>query len=144
LASTRWQQGDRLRTQIRKRQSTRIKSRQGIGRSTGAYAGENTNNKASKPPKAPPRTSISTDPSPTDRFRDKQQEIINTERKQRKEMIERHKSTGDPREFVAFLRPFIPPVELGEWQWDDEVQRWWREDKTTGARIWVPVEDAFL
>ncbi|KAK3303542.1 uncharacterized protein B0T15DRAFT_278596 [Chaetomium strumarium] len=70
--------------------------------------------------------------------------IINMERKQRKEMVERHRSTGDPREFAAFLLPFIPPVELGEWQWDDGVQRWWREDKTTGARLWVPVEDAFL
>ncbi|KAK4241484.1 hypothetical protein C8A03DRAFT_41097 [Achaetomium macrosporum] len=142
-----WQRGHRLRTLTPKRQSAPNNKSQGTARNGGTFANKSIKNqvfKASKASRAPPRTSTSMDPGPTDRVRDKQQQIIDIERQERQGMVERYISMGDPREFAAFLRPFIPPVELGEWQWDDEVQRWWREDRATGRRIWGPVNKSFL
>jgi len=43
----------------------------------------------------------------------------------------------------AFLAPFDAKHELGEWMFDKQEGRWWRENKTTGAIIWAPTADMF-
>ncbi|KAK4180090.1 hypothetical protein QBC36DRAFT_230425 [Triangularia setosa] len=88
--------------------------------------------------------------------RDRQQALLDQEGKKKRKAIEEYNASGDPNVFAPFLAPFISTSnsglcgkrrKLGEWQWDREVERHWREDKTSGqpgVRIWAPVEESFL
>lgn len=65
----------------------------------------------------------------------------------RRKAIAKYQLTNDPEVFRPFLAPFIASGEhkgeLGEWQWDAEVERYWRMNKTTGTKVWEPLWESF-
>ncbi|VBB80158.1 Putative protein of unknown function [Podospora comata] len=66
----------------------------------------------------------------------------------RRKSIAKYQLTNDPEVFRPFLAPFIASGEhkreLGEWQWDAEVERYWRMSKTTGTKVWEPLWESFI
>ncbi|KAK0739165.1 hypothetical protein B0T21DRAFT_285273 [Apiosordaria backusii] len=104
-----------------------------------------------------PQASYRVSPNPTSStVRERQQVLLKQEAEKKRKACDEYDATGDPNVFAPFLAPFISASRtgqhgkrrrLGEWQWDREVERHWREDKTAGqpgARIWAPVEESFL
>lgn len=89
-------------------------------------------------------------------IRQRKQALLEEEAAKKRKLIDEYIATGDPKVFISFLAPFASANstgkhgkrrKLGEWQWDREVERHWREDKTSGepgARIWAPVEESFI
>jgi hypothetical protein len=75
---------------------------------------------------------------------EKRHQLLEREQQEKRRLAKEYGVTGDQRVFAHFLRPFLPTTELTEWRWDGEVQRWWREDKSTGERLWSPVDASFI
>ncbi|KAK4201085.1 hypothetical protein QBC40DRAFT_278814 [Triangularia verruculosa] len=94
------------------------------------------------------------DPSPepqsTQIIRERQQNLLDEEVRLNQKLIDEYRKTGDARVFASFLAPFISEDgngkrrKLGDWKWDREVERHFREDKAAGTKIWAPVEASFV
>ena len=130
-----WQRGIRLRKLTVGKVNKRGKSKK--TQESPVSEGKKSTTKESKPHTVPlPATS----PPPADHVRAKQQRLLGLERQERRRLVKEYNFSGDPRVFAPFLAPFTASKEYGEWQWDAEVERWWREDKETGERLWEPVD----
>ncbi|GAB1315726.1 hypothetical protein MFIFM68171_05936 [Madurella fahalii] len=113
--------------------------------SAGRSKGQNKKKKKEKekalplstPATALPRTS-------TKLVRERQRRLLESEQQERQRLIKKYEATNDPSVFSSFLRPFMPSTELSEWRWDSSVERWWREDKSTGEKLWEPVDALFI
>ncbi|VBB80154.1 Putative protein of unknown function [Podospora comata] len=92
----------------------------------------------------------SPEPLSTATIRERQRKLLQEQAELEHKAIEEYHRTGDTRVFARFLAPFVKEDEngkrrkLGEWKWDRDVERHYKEDETTKTRIWAPVEDSFL
>ncbi|KAK0739159.1 hypothetical protein B0T21DRAFT_346504 [Apiosordaria backusii] len=80
--------------------------------------------------------------------RENRRRLRESEEMARRKAIAKYKLTNDTEVFRPFLAPFIASGEhkrdLGEWQWDAEVERYWRMNKTTRTKIWEPLWESFV
>ncbi|KAK0667986.1 hypothetical protein QBC41DRAFT_227279 [Cercophora samala] len=117
-------------------------------------AGQHTKVSANKTVK--PSAPADTNSKGPSTVRQRRQAHLEEEAAKKRKLIDEYITTGDPKVFIPFLAPFASTNstgqhgkrrKLGEWKWDREVERHWREDKTSGepgARIWAPVEESFI
>lgn len=130
-----WQRGIRLR----KLAVGKVKNKDN-GKKTQDLSVSESKKSIAKVSKLPTVPLPTTSTPPAEGNRAKQQLLLGLERQERQRLVKEYKVTGDPRVFAPFLSPFIASKEYGEWQWDAEVERWWRADKETGERLWEPVD----
>ncbi|KAK3381326.1 hypothetical protein B0H63DRAFT_200651 [Podospora didyma] len=76
----------------------------------------------------------------------KQRLLKEKESQAREQAIEEYQKTGDIKVFQQFIAPFVQSdkKELGPWMWSQDVERWWREEKSTGLILWAPTLDSFI
>lgn len=136
----RWHRGQELRSLPLEQLNARQKTRRIRG-----LRNAKRDSKVTKTAKGPlSSSSTTTSPISSRRIRGTQQRLIEIERQEREDLIEKYKITGDPHIFCPFLRPFMRSTKLSEWRWDTEVERWWREDRSTGERLWEPLDEFFI
>lgn len=75
--------------------------------------------------------------------KEKQQLLVDLEKREQRRLIKLYNINEDVNMVESLYTPFRPSAELGEWHWDPEMQRWWRENKTTGEIFWEPLGKAF-
>ncbi|AEO64035.1 uncharacterized protein THITE_2126443 [Thermothielavioides terrestris NRRL 8126] len=133
----KWQRGSRLRAlNCEQQRQQSQQSRKGI--TSPGSPGASRESEAPRAPAKPPPPAIAPT-TPKGLAREKQRQFLDFQLRERQRLIQKYTLSGDPHVFATLVGPFLPSAELGEWQWDGEVEQWWREDKVTGRRIWGPI-----
>lgn len=132
--------GGRLSAGRSKRQNE--KTNVGSTRSARSSSSSSSNDTGvSKLPKILPASTPTA--APAKLVREKQRRLLEANQRERQRLVEKYKATNDPTVFSSFLRPFMPSADLSEWRWDSSVELWWREDKSTGEKLWEPMDVLF-
>ncbi|KAK3332017.1 hypothetical protein B0T19DRAFT_92208 [Cercophora scortea] len=80
-------------------------------------------------------------------LRSKRQLLDEMELQKEKGAIEQYQKTGDTTLLRALLAPFAlgrGASEISPWKWNREVERWFREDHSSGAIIWAPTPNSLV
>ncbi|KXX83364.1 hypothetical protein MMYC01_200046 [Madurella mycetomatis] len=145
-ATKKWQRGVALRDlhtggRLGVGRSKRWNEKTNIGSNRSTRSSSSDIRAAKLPKVLPPSTPTAASPAvPARLVRKRQRRLLEAEQRERQRLIEKYKITNDPTVFSSFLRPFMPSTELSEWRWDSSMKLWWREDKSSGEKLWEPVD----